>query len=174
MSKAISKGDLAPLSVVATASLALLLAVGIDASVTRTLAPAAAAASVVAAEISCGDFLAQLNKKPPALEFVSCGKTVRHGTSALEATYRVAGGNAAAVETHLIKSGRMPRLRFICCGWESLPASPQSQARTGVYVHRGQRFEITMTSGESLVNQRRRWAEIPYFQVKVTTYTESP
>ena len=151
-------------------ALASLLAAGAFAETAPTLK----STSVAAGDVSCGDFLAQLNKKPPALEFVGCDKVVHYGTLALVAEYRVEGINAGAVENYLMGSARMPRLRFLCCGWESVPASSNSKAATGFYLQRGQRFEATMTSGESIVNQRKRWAEILYFQVKVTTYTESP
>jgi hypothetical protein len=170
MSKQTRSGAQAMLRVLSAAMLALLLTAGINARAARPRN----AASVIANEITCGDFLGQSNKKPPALEFVRCEKILQYGTPALVAHYRVAGINAAAVETSLIKSARMPRLRFLCCGWESAPISPKSHARTGVYAVHGQRFEVTMTSGESTVHKRQRWAEIPYFTVKITVYTELP
>ncbi len=172
MNERIAMGGYAPLSALSATALALVLAVAIDAKTAVT--PNSNGVVAATGEVSCSDFLAQLSKKPQALEFVSCKTIVQSGTPALEASYRVAGSDAAAVETYFAKSARMPRLRFLCCGWESLPASPKSQARTGAYIQYRRRFEITMTSGESMVNQRRRWAEIPYFQVKVTTYTELP
>ena len=170
MSEPTNTGAQALLRLLGAVALGLLLAI----SAYAENALSSKSTSVATGEVSCGDSLAQLNKKLPALKFVVCEKVVQYGTPALVAEYRVEGINAGAVENHLVKSARMPRLRFLCCGWESVPASSNSKAATGFYVQRRQRFEATMTSGESIVNQRKRWAEILYFQVKVTTYTESP
>lgn len=160
----------APPRMFIAAALALWLAACSYANAT----PSKSLAVVDAGETSCTDFLTKLNKRPPALQFISCEKVLQYGTPALQASYRVAGADAAAVETYLVKSARMPQLRYLCCGWETVSPSPKSRARTGLYVERGQRFEVTMTSGESTVNRRQRWPEIAYFHVKVTTYTQSP
>ncbi len=160
------------LRVLAASVLLLAFVAGADAKTDTTQKPGEAVPGV--ADIACTDFLAQLRKKPPKLEFVSCEKIRQYGTPALVARYRMAGADAAAIEAYFVKSAHMPPLRFLCCGWESIPKSPKAQTRTGFYVWRGQRFEITMSSDESTASQRKRWAEIPHFQVRATMYTESP
>ena len=127
-------------------------------------------------EPQCADFLAQLNHKPPSLEFVSCEKTTIHGLRALAAEYRVAGENAARVEAYFVKTSRMPKMRFMCCGWESMPPPNKlaTQSLIGVYKKNAIEYAVTMASPETLVNQRKRWHEIPYFQVKIVRYLESP
>lgn len=122
----------------------------------------------------CSDFLLALNRKPQTLEFVACQETVKHGLASLEAKYRVTGGDAAAVEAYLVKTARMPRLRYICCGWETLPRDPKTQRLTGVYRHKGERYDIAMASGEVTINQRSRWREISSFYVTATRFIELP
>ncbi len=142
--------------------------------VTAAASPQPSVSVTPSSPVDCADFLAQINKKPAFVEFARCEKITQHGTPALRATYRVAGSHASAVEARLIANARMPRLRYLCCGWESLPRRPRDQARVGVYTHKEQRYEITMTSGESTVKQRARWPEIPFFEVKVTTFLDTP
>ena len=130
------------------------------------------AASDVA--LTCSDFLSDLNRKPRAVEFVACQKTVKSGVAALEARYRLAGANAAAVEAYFVTTARMPRLRFICCGWETVPRNPKSQPLAGIYHHKGDRIEISMGSGEVTLNRRDQWREISSFYVVATRYLETP
>lgn len=131
-------------------------------------------AEITSKEPSCQDFLANLNKKPKNLEFIECKKIVQHGDPALESNYRVKGANAIAVEAYFVKTAHMPELRNICCGWESLPKNPKSKQPYGVYELGQNTYLISMDSGETLVSQRSRWGNIPYFNVTVILYFDTP
>ncbi len=123
-----------------------------------------------AKEPVCADFLAELNKKPPHLEYQGCKKNDTHQMY-FEAEYRASGVHAASVEAYLIKTFDMPKLRFVCCGWESSNgetsngqfhrlAGPDQYADDHVYL-------VTMGSVETL---QKDWQKIPYFQVTVRLY----
>lgn len=119
----------------------------------------------------CADFLAKVGKKPASLQFVECKKVVAYGLAALESSYRVNGAHAAASEAYLVKIAQIPRLRFICCGWDSYPLKPGPRERYGDLHMDGYPYEISMSSGETL---EKRWAAIPFFHVRVTVYLEEP
>ena len=144
---------------------------GITLILCGTCSPIVAASNLQA---TCADFLLEINRKPRNLEFVACQQTVKGGLPALEATYRVTGADAAGVEAYLVKTARMPMLRFLCCGWESVPRNPKTERRTGTYRHHGNQHEILMGSGEVTINQRARWAEISTFYVTATRYLDLP
>ena len=135
------------------------------------VSPAVAAANVSA---TCADFLLEIKRKPRNLEFVECQRTVKNGLAALEAKYRMAGGDAAGVEAYLVKTAHMPKLRYVCCGWEPVPRDPKTQRLVGTYLHKSGQYDIVMGSGEVAINQRARWAEISTFYVTATRYLELP
>lgn len=149
------------------------------ASQAATKTPNAAPSLTKTIEPQCSDFLAELKKKPQTLEFLECQRVKRHGLSALESKYRVDGIHASKIENYFVKTARMPKLRFNCCGWESFPdnidnAGALTKPTHGLLKSKQNQYEVTMTSGESLVGQRTRWREIPYFYVTVTRYLELP
>jgi Domian of unknown function (DUF4952) len=117
--------------------------------------------------VVCGDFLANKKNKPSDLKFVECKKINLHGVDALEAVYRVSGAKAASVETSLVKSTKMPKLRYVCCGWESSTISGKSPVTAGSFLFKKNWYEVSMTSGESPINQRAKWGEIEFFSVSV-------
>lgn len=119
----------------------------------------------------CADFLAKVGKKPPSLEFLECRKVVAYGLAALESNYRVKGADAVASEAYLVKISHIPRLRFICCGWDSFPIGSSPKSRYGDLKMDGREYEISMSSEETL---EKRWKEIPFFYVRVTVYLEEP
>lgn len=121
----------------------------------------------------CGDFLAALQRKPPALEWTGCTAGYEHQLRALIATYRVPGAQAAAVERELARRTGMASLRFVCCGWE--PRSRRGRDGAGrLPGPHGLDFRVDMGSGETLVTRRSDWAQIPWFEVRVTLPLESP
>jgi hypothetical protein len=123
----------------------------------------------------CSDFLMEIKKKPSHLEFVTCKEVTSHGLAALLSEYRVAGTHAASVESHFVRTAKMPKLRYTCCGWESLPADPKTQRPNGQYQASTVSYEISMSSGETKGGSARsHWKEIPYFYVSVMRYLESP
>jgi hypothetical protein len=122
----------------------------------------------------CADFLSFHRIKPPNLEFIECKKINSKGLTALESQYRVEGIHAGEIERYFIKTARMPRLRYLCCGWESFPDKPKSQTSYGLYKSGKQQYQISMGSGETLVNSRSNWLAIPYFHVTAILYLDLP
>lgn len=123
----------------------------------------------------CSDFLMDIKRKPNHLEFVACKEVNINGLAALLTEYRVAGTYAASVESHFVRTAKMPKLRYTCCGWESLPANPKTQRRNGQYQTSTVSYEISMSSGETKGGSARaHWKEIPYFYVSVVRYLEPP
>ncbi len=92
----------------------------------------------------------------------------------LRAVYRVSGTEASVVEKHLIKTARMSRLRFLCCGWQVGGTQNDSTPKYGEYRAGKDRFKVSMASEESVVNKRSHWAEISSFQIEVTYYIDTP
>lgn len=134
-------------------------------------------ASVEADEPQCGDFLAQTGKKPPGLEFISCGTTQEFNLKVLSAEYRVPGGQAEAVEEFFMKEAGMGPLVFLCCGWEIKGYQPgyieHNQKWTDPDIEK--RYVIRMGSGETFHYPRELWAEkMDWFYVEAILYLESP
>jgi Domian of unknown function (DUF4952) len=122
----------------------------------------------------CGDFLAKLKRSHPKLRFDRCEKDQEAQLRVLRSIYRVPGAQAAAVEKYLMRSSGMAALRFVCCGWENaLPRNP-NLGRHGIYKRSNDRYEVSMSSGEILINKRSRWAAIPYFEVHVVYFIDEP
>jgi Domian of unknown function (DUF4952) len=122
----------------------------------------------------CEDFLAKLGHKTKGLEFVGCRPVRLYGVAALESDYRVKGAYAGPVEAYLVKTAGMPRLRFICCGWESVPRDVRGQRTYGVYTAGGRSYAVNMSSRETLVNQRSALHTVDYFYVTTVLYLEEP
>lgn len=91
-------------------------------AVALPLMAASAPASTPVPAQGCGDFLAQIKKKPAHVEFAGCNYAPDRQGKPLEATYRVSGRFAAATEAYLIKAVGLNRLKRSCCLWDS-PAS---------------------------------------------------
>jgi len=119
--------------------------------------------SAQAKEPSCGDFLGQ--QKPSELTFKSCNKSKESQLNVLRATYQVAGHSAEKVEEYLMKTFNMPKLRFICCGWETLGSH-------GKYFINDHYVKIIMHSEESLIQRREKWNEISLFYIEAVLYLE--
>ena len=119
---------------------------------------------------ACGDLLLDLQRKPPHLAFVGCRADVLYGLKALVADYQVEGRYAAAVEGYFMQVADLPALGFYCCGWDSIG----KVGRDGLLREGALSFEVSMGSGETLVNRREDWSRIPLFHVSVTRYLEEP
>jgi hypothetical protein len=127
----------------------------------------AGSAPILDAEVTaqgCGDFLAQMQKKPDHVEFAGCSYAPDRQGKPLEATYRVSGRFAAATEAYLIKTVGLNRLKRSCCLWDS----PASQFRDSM----GRDFLISMVSEETMVSSRSEWHQITVFGITVETFTE--
>ena len=116
------------------------------------------------APFSCGDFLAQMDKKPAHLTFIGCSYLPDRQGKPLRAVYHVSGRFAAATETDLIRSLGLNRLKRSCCQWDS-PAHQFKDAN-------GREFSITMVSDETTAARRAIWPKITTFEVVVETFTE--
>jgi hypothetical protein len=125
---------------------------------------------------ACEDFMGKWNKKPKELQFSSCNKRKNTQIESLEAAYTVTGKDAAKVETFLRQNFKMEPLKFLCCGWEPTTNTEKANLpRYGRYVDRdGYKYEISMHSEETLVNNRQHWDRIPKFSVRVTRYLQEP
>ncbi len=113
---------------------------------------------------ACADFLAQQQKKPAHLTFITCISQPERQGKPLRATYHVRGMFAAQVEATLIKSVGLNRLKRSCCQWDS-PA-------TSFLSTKKQTFIISMVSEETAVSKRSQWREIPSFEITVELLTE--
>ncbi len=121
----------------------------------------------VYAEPKCGDFLSFIGKKPKDLQFLNCEKTKENQIYVLKASYQVSGAQAPGVEAALVESFQMPRLRFICCGWESFSKN-SGQSPWGEYEsNQGDRYTISMFSQETLLDRRTDWEKINAFYITV-------
>jgi hypothetical protein len=121
-------------------------------------------ANVSAGAATCGDFLAQLRKKPPHVAFVSCTAQPARQGKPLRALYRVSGVHAARTEALLIKSVGLARLKHSCCQWDAPPA--QFRAADG------RDYAVSMVSAETSVARRVHWRKIARFEIIVETLTE--
>lgn len=116
-------------------------------------------------EKPCGDFLAELKKKPNNLIFLGCEDSGSY-LKALTAKYKVLGKDAAEIESYFQKHFQMPKLHFACCGWELSPDK-------GTYKNsKGLEYKIEMFSEETLIKDRNDWEKIPFFYIDVTLYLE--
>lgn len=116
-----------------------------------------------AAEPACGDFLEQLGVASPGLHFEGCKLEEGGQLRQLVAEYLVPGPQAHGVEKLLQQRFGLQPLRFMCCGWDTRPASAPHAS--------GRPYEIRMSSGETL---EKDWARIDRFHVSVTLYLEDP
>lgn len=128
--------------------------------------------SPASASAACGDFLQEIARKPPGLEFVECVKGDNTQLRSLVARYRVPGSQAGEVERYLIRHARMAGLRRYCCVWEP---SVREKPRYGSFPSpSGSHYEVSMESGETTIRHRAKWREIPWFHVLVTLYLDEP
>ena len=132
----------------------------------------ATASLAIAADTAptCGDFLAQLGKKPNHLEYTGCKHNEGGQQEEWIAQYRVPGAHAAEVEAFFVKTFRMTRLKKSCCQWDG---------GMGSYEQRSDRlFGVEMTSEEdnekTASRSRSVWPKIPFFYVQVSLTTSSP
>jgi hypothetical protein len=115
----------------------------------------------------CGDLLTMLGHPPKTIAFIDCSYHPEEQTKPFVARYRVAGRDAAAVEAYLRHRFHIRPIRRFCCEWES-SRNPYDSRRTG------KSYEIDIGSGETLVLDRRHWADIPEFAIEVRELTELP
>jgi hypothetical protein len=113
---------------------------------------------------SCGDFLAEMNKKPAHLTFIGCSYVPDRQGKPLRAVYHVSGRYAVITESYLVRSLGLNWLKRSCCQWDS-PAHQFKDAK-------GRAFSIMMVSDETTVASRTKWRKIPTFEVVVETFTE--
>ncbi|MDR2220005.1 MAG: DUF4952 domain-containing protein [Methylobacillus sp.] len=114
----------------------------------------------------CGDFLAELGKKPKHLNYERCEYHADEQLKPLVARYSVSGRDAAGVEASLAKSFGLKKLRFECCGW--------SAREVWFKDKKGREYMLHMASEETLANTRAKWSEIPVFHVWIELVTEEP
>ena len=129
-----------------------------------TPTPIAAVQAAKATPQDCGDFLAEIDKKPAHLDYVGCAYVPDRQGKPLRAIYHVSGRFAAATEAALVKSVGLRRLKRSCCLWDS-PARQFKDAH-------GREFSISMTSEETIAATRADWPRIKIFEVVVETFTE--
>ncbi|MFY9226130.1 MAG: DUF4952 domain-containing protein [Blastocatellia bacterium] len=116
----------------------------------------------------CDDFLAKIGKKPKDLLFIECERTNQSQIDVFKASYKVLGTNAAQVENYLQNTFQMPKLHFVCCGWETSPDK-------GIYKNsEGFDYQIEMWSEETIIGDRNEWEKIHFFYVSVTLPLEKP
>lgn len=113
----------------------------------------------------CGDFLAKLSEKPAFVEFLECTQDNEQLGKPLNARYRVKGSDALAAERYMSGSFAMPKLRYICCGWDSSFFSYRDNNTQLWYV-------LGMGSEETPVNRRESWSEITFFYINASVTTE--
>jgi len=118
------------------------------------------------ASSQCDDFLDKLHKKPGNLEFVGCNLRADLQGEPWEATYRMAGSQAAAVESYLAKELHIKKLRRTCCVWESARNTYRDK-QSGLFV-------ISMSSDETPISNRNQWVKIVNFYVTMNHYREDP
>lgn len=127
--------------------------------------PAAGVRPEIATSGDCGDFLAEMHRKPDHAIYVGCSYVPDRQGKPLQARYRVSGRFAAGVEAYLIREVRLSRLKRSCCVWDA----PPSQFRD----EKGREFSISMGSGENLGGRSRGdWHQIEAFEILVETFTE--
>ncbi|MHB8267562.1 DUF4952 domain-containing protein [Bradyrhizobium sp.] len=114
--------------------------------------------------IGCGDFLAEIRKKPAHLSYIGCSYLPDRQGKPLRAIYHVSGRFAAITEGYFIKSIGLNRLQRSCCQWDS--AARQFKDA------KGREFSITMVSEPTTVTSRTAWRGISTFEVVVETFTE--
>jgi len=113
----------------------------------------------------CADFLSAWNIKPQSLKYLSCEKVEKRPAVLLVASYLVKSNKAKEVESLLHNKFNMPKLRFLCCGWENRPASYIAQD--------GLEYEISMYSyDESAVGFA--WEDYAEYRVEVGKYIVLP
>jgi len=130
-----------------------------------------------AAELTCPEVLAEFDRFPKSLELIECKPVKSAQLRALEARYRVEGDRATAVEKFLHREYDLPSLRFICCGWSSMTRTENGQFPRGHAIYKdadANYYEIRMMSAETLIVDRQKWLEIPWFYVTVTALLEEP
>jgi hypothetical protein len=133
-----------------------------------------ATVSIQKNQSECVDFLEQLNKKPPNLVFEDCTVDTKQGSDVFTANYKVAGQYASAVEAYFVKTAGMPKMRRVCCIWESLSANNvKRKTNHGLLRANKKMYEISMGS-ETSVSQRSQWSSVPSFDVTVTWYRDEP
>lgn len=120
-----------------------------------------------AEEPSCADYLKLNDSKSRYLSFKSCEKGKEAQLRVLTATYTLEGKYADKVEKGLNKSFNMPKLKFVCCGW-------QTSIGYGSFVYEGYKVSIRMFSGETILRTRADWPEISDFYVIATLYLDEP
>ncbi len=110
----------------------------------------------------CGDFLAQMDKKPAHLTYIGCSYLPDRQGKPLRAVYHVDSRFAASLEADLIKSVGLNRsLNRSCCQWDS-------PARQFEVTQAGGNFSITMVSSETTAASRAAWRKIMTFEVVVS------
>jgi hypothetical protein len=112
----------------------------------------------------CGDFLAQMDKKPAHLTYTGCSHLPDRQGKPMRAVYHLSGRFAAVTEAYLVKFVGLYRLKRSCCQWDS----PPHQFKDA----NGRQYSITMVSDETTVASRAAWGEIKTFEVVVETFTE--
>jgi hypothetical protein len=112
----------------------------------------------------CGDLLARLEWKPPAVRYIGCTAFPERQAAPVRAVYAVAGRDAAAVEAYLIRSAGLKPLKRSCCQWDSEPVR--------FIDSQGLRFTIAMMSDETAVSRREDWEQIAAFHITVEMLTD--
>jgi hypothetical protein len=122
----------------------------------------------------CEDFLGTWGTKPAELAFTQCKRIENPQFDRLEASYVVAGADAARVEDFLQRKYNLAPLRFVCCLWESTSGDPNRPSHGSYTDKEGFYFQISMGSEETLLRDRKDWPNISKFHVRVIKYLGSP
>jgi hypothetical protein len=125
----------------------------------------------------CDDLMSTLVEKPSTMEFLECKAPRKTQVKTLIATYRVTGKDARSAEQFLQQNFKMSKLKFLCCGWDTVSSSgPQGvQPGHGRYIDRqGFYHDVAMYSEETLLNNHQDWSKIPFFYIVVKKFLEDP
>jgi len=115
--------------------------------------------------IARSDLLQYYSKKPEHLDFVENNQG--QGQILCSSLYKVPGKYASVIEKYFIDNCAMSNLVFVCCGWENENGF-SGEFRTIEYIEKTETYlyySVSMYSDESIINDREKWNEIPYFYV---------
>ena len=130
-----------------------------------------------AAELTCLELLAEFDRFPKSLELIECKPAKSSQLRTLEIQYKVKGDRATAVEKFLQREYDLSSLRFVCCGWSGVTRTADDRSPSDRLIYKDANFhyyKIQMMSAETIVVDRHKWSEIPWFYVTVIAYLEEP
>ena len=130
-----------------------------------------------AAELTCPELLAEFDRFPKSLELIECKPAKSSQLRTLEIQYKVKGDRATAVKKFLQREYDLSSLRFVCCGWSGVTGTADDRSASDRLIYKDANsyyYKIQMMSAETVVVDRHKWSEIPWFYVTVIAYLEEP